>query len=325
MTDDRGHQAAQERPCYTSKMEEVRKLSVQGKFNTRKSLQSCKVENNLAKLEGLLKATKSMVKMTVLEGLIFVLRQPLAENEDSGKALGFLPFNEVYDFYCGFMTTSTDKATFRDHLLDKDFGLCVYITTIYNKSYIVLQNDITDIGLFFEELEQRLDDEESNQRFSSPRNFLDATSLSKIISTMDTEYDRVALKAVLFTLHSRVETEKLGIKPERAGTFLSKVLVSSEESDKAFNAAEDIFQHRTQERIEKLETKLNVIHEKMLRQKHVLLEKRKNDLEEESICLKDQLHKLKQLEHGDDQQKKRVKQAVTRIANDLLETNMNKR
>jgi hypothetical protein len=111
-----------------------------------------------------------------------------------------------------------------------------------------------------------LDDEESNQCLSSSRYFLDATSLSKIISNMDTEYDRVALKAVLFALHSRVETEKLRIKPERAGTFLSKVLVASEESDKAFNAAEDIFQHRTQERIEKLETKLN---EKMLRQKHV--------------------------------------------------------
>ena len=139
---------------------------------------------------------------------------------------------------------------------------------------------------------------------------------------MDTEYDRVALKAVLFALHSRVETEKFGIKPERAGTFLSKVLVASEESDKAFNAAEDIFQHRTQERIEKLETKLNVIDEKMLRQKHVLSEKRKNDLEEESTSLKNRLHKLKQLEHGDDQQtQKRVKQAVKIITNDLLETN----
>ena len=83
---------------------------MQGKFNTRKSLQSCKVENNLAKLEGLLKATKSVMKTTVLEGLIFVLRQLLAENEDSGKALGFLPFDESYDLCV--MTTSTDKAKY---------------------------------------------------------------------------------------------------------------------------------------------------------------------------------------------------------------------
>jgi hypothetical protein len=271
-TEEPDSQAAQEENCYTSKREEVRQLSVQGKF-TRKSLQNCKVENNLAKLEGLLKATKSAQKTNILEGLIYVLRQLLAKNGDSGKVIGFLPFEEAYHLYCGFMKTEPDEARFRDHLLDKDFGLCVYITTIYNHRYIVLQNDTTDIGSFLKELERKLEDEESNARLSSGRYFLDGKSLSKIIATMDTEYDRIALKAVLFSIHSRAETDKLGIKPERAGTFLSKVLMASEESDRALKAAEDIFQLRTRERIEKIQTKVDAIGKKIERQKHFLSER----------------------------------------------------
>lgn len=86
---------------------------------------------------------------------------------------------------------------------------------------VVLQNNITDIELFLEELERMLKDEEGNKRLSSGHFFLDATSLSKLISLMDTESDRMALKAVLFAIHLRAETAKLGIKPERAGEFLS--------------------------------------------------------------------------------------------------------
>lgn len=58
---------------------------------------------------------------------------------------------------------------------------------------------------------------------------------------MDTEYDRMALKAVIFAMHSRAEISDLGIKPDRAVNFLSKVLMASEESERALQAAEDIF------------------------------------------------------------------------------------
>ena len=54
-----------------------------------------------------------------------------------------------------------------------------------------------------------------------------------ILNSLDTEYNRMALKAVVFTLRSRSETYNLGIKPDRAVQFISKVMSASDESEKA--------------------------------------------------------------------------------------------
>jgi len=43
----------------------------------------------------------------------------------------------------------------------------------------------------------------------------------------------MALKAVIFAIHSRAETYNLGINPDTAVTFLSKVLMASDESERA--------------------------------------------------------------------------------------------
>jgi len=80
----------------------LRKGSSLGK-HLRKSLQTCKVRNNLAKYEGLLKSTTSRWKSTIIEGLLFVLRQPLAQGRNRNKAIGFLPFEDAYGFYCSFL------------------------------------------------------------------------------------------------------------------------------------------------------------------------------------------------------------------------------
>ena len=76
---------------------------------------------------------------------------------------------------------------------------------------------------------------------------LNAKSLHPILNITDTEYDKMALKAVVFALHSRPETYNLGIKPDRAVQFLSKVLSAADESGKAFEAASDILKLRIQE------------------------------------------------------------------------------
>ena len=160
----------------------------------------------------------------------------------------------------------------------------------------------------------------------SVRYFLDGNSLSKIISSMDTEYDRMALKAVIFAIHSRAKTYNLGIKPERAVKFLSKVLMASEESERALQAAEDIFKLRTSERISKSEAQVQSIDQKIEKQVHLLSQKRMLDLEGERNALKERLNDLKTLEVSDDQRaNRRVKQATKRIANQLLESHRVKR
>ncbi|CAB3976669.1 RNA-directed DNA polymerase from transposon X-element [Paramuricea clavata] len=213
------------------------------------------------------------------------------------------------------MDTIPEEANFRDHLLDEDHGLCVYIATICKTRFVILQNEITDTGQFFLELEHIQDEAE---RDVSVRYFLDEKSLSKIISSMDTEYDRMALKEVIFAVHSRTETYNLGIKPDRAVTFLSKVLFACEESEKTLQEAADVLQVRTCDRIKKLENKVQSIDQKIEKQEHFLSEKRRTDLEGEKDALNERLDNLKTLRMNDERAGRRVKQARKRIANQLL-------
>ena len=99
----------------------------------------------MAKLEGLLKCATSKSLSNILEGLLYVLRQLLAQSESNGKAVGFLSFEDAYGFYCGFIDSTPDEANFCDHL-HKDHGLCVTVTGILGKRYILLQNEEISIG-----------------------------------------------------------------------------------------------------------------------------------------------------------------------------------
>ncbi len=92
---------------------------------------------------------------------------------------------------------------------------------------------------------------------------LNAATLNSILNSLDTEYDRMARKAVVFALHSRSETYNLGIKPDRAVQFISKVMSASDESEKALAEAADIFQVKTQEKIKKVENKIQAIDDKL--------------------------------------------------------------
>ena len=100
---------------------------------------------------------------------------------------------------------------------------------------MVLENEFTHIGCFLNEL--ILDQEAPS---SSERGKLTADVLESVLASVDTEYDRNALKGILFTFLSRSEIYALGVKPDRALNFLSKTLQASEEVENAQVAAEDM-------------------------------------------------------------------------------------
>ena len=58
----------------------------------------------------------------------------------------------------------------------------------------------------------------SGQRFP-----LDSELLNKILNSMDTEYDRMALKAVIFALHSRSQTYEQGINRSAQRQFSENI------------------------------------------------------------------------------------------------------
>ena len=178
----------------------------------RISLQSCNASENEEKLEGLLMFyRKNALKCRILEGLLYILKQLLA-SYDGDKAFGYLSYGDAHDIFCGFVGRDVEDKEFRDHLLHKEYGLCVYVVSLLDNRWVILQNDTVDTGKFLLELEERVSQEqETFIRFD-----LNAQSLERVLKSMDTEYDKSVLKAMIFATASRRKTYELGIKPENA-------------------------------------------------------------------------------------------------------------
>ena len=97
-------------------------------------------------------------------------------------------------------------------------------------------------------------------------------------------------------LHSRPEIYNLGIKPDRAVQFLSKVLSTADKSEKALEAASDILKLRKQERIKNVENKIEVLDQQLTNHSITLSDKRKGDIKEEKNGHKERLENLQLLE-----------------------------
>ena len=96
----------------------------------RKSLQTCSVQNNEEKLEGLLNfytRRKSKRKIIIIEALSFVLRHHLeASSFRDNQGKGFLPFDEAYGLFISFFDfdyqVECANEQFRGYLLDPEYG-----------------------------------------------------------------------------------------------------------------------------------------------------------------------------------------------------------
>ena len=125
----------------------------------------------------------------------------------------------------------------------------------------MLENDFIDIGWLLKDLEET----SSNDDGKAVRYQLTSSSLGTIIKSMDTEYDRNALKAVLFATRSCKEITELGINADRAVTFLRKTISASEECEKALEAAEDMLNIRMARERELIDERINGIDAKIAR------------------------------------------------------------
>lgn len=221
----------------------------------RKSLQTCRVNENVEKLEGLLIFQKKCLsKSRILEGLLYILRQLLAKC-DGDKTYGYLPYEDAYGIYCDFVQRQVQDKEFRDHLLHNEHGLCVYVSTLCGKRFVILQNDTVDLSNFLCELERlESEDKESFSRFD-----LNADTLKHVLQSMDTEYDKSVLKAMIFATSSRRKVYELGIKPENAVHFLAKAVYASKECEDAVIAAEKTIKEKDKARLEQLNENIEAI------------------------------------------------------------------
>lgn len=184
-----------------------------------------------------------------------------------------------------------------------------------------MENDFVDIGWLLKDIEETSSNDETTVRYQ-----LDSSSLGSIIKSMDTEYDRNALKAVLFATRSRKEIKELGINADRAVTFLRKTISIAEESENALAAAEDMLNIRMTRKRKHIDERIDEINTKVAKLGDLLPETRRKDLETEKEMLTEQAENIKKLQIREDKYSvKRFNQSRKRLATDLLEENRVKR
>ena len=143
---------------------------------------------------------------------------------------------------------------------------------------------------------------------------------------MDTEFDKNALKAVLFATSSRKDIEDLGIKADRAVKFLRNTVATSKECEIALLAAEDMLSIRLTQKKELIGQKIKQIGDKISTLGDRVSKVRKDDLLVEKEILIERAGSIQNIqikEHKNS--KKRFQQCKRRLAKGLLEENRVKR
>ena len=224
------------------------------------------------------------------------------------KSFGYLPYEDAYGI-CDFVQRQVEDKEFRDHLLHNEHGLCVYVTTLFGKRFIILQNDTVDLSNFLCELERlESEDYESFSKFD-----LNADTLKHVLQSMDTEYDKSVLKAMIFATSSRKKVYELGIKPDNAGHFLAKTVCASKECQGAVTAAEKTIK----EMVDAIEKKLNKKESLMSEGRRADLRADKESLQERVKCTQEDRLQV------NSQSKQRFQQRKRRIACQIACHNVN--
>ena len=141
------------------------------------------------------------------------------------------------------------EALNKDILLHPETGLNVVIVThaVTLERFVVLNDPSCDVSMFLNHFTQEFlsGDENADQLR------LDQETVSALLKSMDTEYDRSILTAIIALLHTRSETVNLGIDPTLARRKIKEVIKVAEECRMSIVAGEDIVNFRLKDRLKR--------------------------------------------------------------------------
>ena len=185
-----------------SKNQKRSELIFRSRYSDRvlRSQQKCLVAENRSKLEKLIEKSKQgqcrVAMNDRLLGTLAVWDQLIADTvgangEDCTTAL--LKFDEAMDIFYSYFSNvnrpylNTDRDKLQYALLHEEWGLCVCIVTLegMNEKLIILRPDSFEIERFFDYVAQSKLTQKCKPRIS-----LDKLLLQRILSTLDSEWDR---------------------------------------------------------------------------------------------------------------------------------------
>lgn len=255
-------------------------------------------------------------------GMIHVLDELLAvDDSHSGKGKGVLLFEEAYELYDSAFEaelTVPDHTNFRDELLSSEIGLPVTVFTWNNVTYIVLNPERWNVVRLLNVFCERGYDSKPSSRFD-----LDAEALHTILDSMETEYDKSVVRAILAATSSRSELYDLGLKPDAAIANLERVLVVSEEVENSLAAGKDMTVLALKEKIRKREGEIAQLKSSIEKSRETRADSRHIQTMEEKVTVCTESLKSLQdvLESKDNYSKQTFNAAARRRANNLVNKN----
>ena len=144
-------------------------------------------------------------------------------------------------------------------LLHPEHGLrCLIYTHVSGQRYIILDNDEIDIAGFLMALIKAEDQAEREMKLLVSGK-LTYEIVNNAVNSMDTEYDRNVLKAILSRLLDNKALYNVGIRPDLAQKKLTHFKEVWTELGHAQIAAKDMLKLRINSKIDKIESELKVL------------------------------------------------------------------
>jgi hypothetical protein len=294
---------------------EIRKTLLKGKY-VRSSLQSLNDSDVSLMLESLVRHNKTYIAHA--QGLRSV-------QEHLMYGSGSLPFEEAHHIHSSFRKLSCpDRQAFRDKLLDPFHGLNVFIITqpITCNMFVVSKNN-TNMWKFLVDFTDTIGEEASK---SCEGLAIDSDTMTILLKSMDSEYDKNVLRTVLALIHTRPELYDLGIDPSTAKRRIKTIIEAANECENALIAGEDIVRLHLLKKEENTKNQMTEVNNTLEKKRNVWQEKRVKDLEESKEVLEEKLGEIQNLLKMDDKASvEKIKRAAKRRADSLIEENRVKR
>ena len=297
-----------------------------------KSQQSCTLEQNRGIIEEELSRAISEEKKHKFQGLLYVLDQlflPVQDANAKTQIKSSISFEEALEYFLAFQPlhsgapTKYQRVAFREALLHEKHGLRINIIRISEGfEYIAPRPDKVDLEWLLLDIFSACGTKSGNSAL-----VLDKETVQGIVSTMDSEWDKICLRVILRSIYSREEMIVLGFDPDNLPSMTERVKFVVEEVKNANEAAADLVRLRLNSKKEKLEKEIKEKENLYQKKTSIWSSKTLQEIQSEVQKLKEKVKDTEGLLHCDptDSNYQRKRQMLKRQASSLIECNRLKR
>ena len=234
-----------------------------------RSLQTCKLVENMDVLERHIKAIKNVDILGHLKATTAILEMLMATSQSGDgllKRVSCISLDKAYNLYLSYANVPNPhllvkdrnyKQSFKEFICHPKYGLCIYIY----ENTIILRPDDIDLDKFFI-LQHANRSAEEAVGSKSPR--LDLfENMERILKSLDSEWDRKVMKVVVGAFCTRKELKELGIRNDDIKEMTDSVLCVIAKSEEMVETAEEEVMKKLDNQISRCNEKLSKLQQRM--------------------------------------------------------------